>query len=218
MTYLFSRIKTGEAASLSIEMTSPVFVIHLAELQYPGGAGLDACAAADALWVVHRKALIGKVHDVYPLVAYRGADVTGNTLFLVRDNPEAAEAGEYMHQRRQWAHEPAPHPTAVPEIKPVSDNTCKQQGLHGPFIVDLYTERLPVIQHICVECRSATGRFRCQAHPQLITRAIRIINAITSITCPTMLTLFQTAPWGILCLSVSPSVSAIAPHEHIHPQ
>lgn len=121
------------------------FPVYLTKLKNPGRAGLHACAAAHALRIVHRQTFIGKVHNIYSLMADRCANVTGNAFLFVRYDSETAKSCVYVHQCRQWTHEPAPYSSAIPKIQSVSYNS-RQDNIHHPFVIKLYPKRFPVIE------------------------------------------------------------------------
>jgi len=77
-------------------------------------------------------------------MADRGANVTGNTFFLIRNNSKTAEPGINVHKRSKRAHKPAPYSSTVPKVQAVSYNAGKNQ-IYNPFVIKLYTKRLPII-------------------------------------------------------------------------
>ena len=83
-------------------------VVEVSETQYAGWAGLNAGGAANAFRIFHGQPLVGEIHDVDPLMADRGADIAGDTFFLVGKNAKAGKSGVYMHQRGQGTGEATP--------------------------------------------------------------------------------------------------------------
>ena len=78
------------------------------EVEHSSRALLNAGGATNTFGILHGLAFVGKVHDVNALVAHRGADITGDTFFLVGKDTELSEAGIDVHQGCQWAGEAAP--------------------------------------------------------------------------------------------------------------
>src|SRR3989442_6454050 len=65
--------------------------VDLSEAERPRRTALDARRAAHALRVGHRNTLVGEIHDVDSLVAYRGADIARDALLLLGEDAKTAE-------------------------------------------------------------------------------------------------------------------------------
>ena len=88
------------------------------EVENSGGALLNAGGAADALWIFHGLAFVGKVHDVDALVADRGADVTGDTLVFICEDAEFTEGTSVnLHESGERAGKAAPDAAGEVEVE-----------------------------------------------------------------------------------------------------
>ena len=96
--FVFLHVNGGGFEAIQVDAAC---LVEAPETQYSSWAGLDAGGAANAFRVFHGQPLIGEIHDVDPLMANRGADIAGNTFFLVGKNAKARESGVNMHQCRQ---------------------------------------------------------------------------------------------------------------------
>ena len=86
------------------------------------GTLLDARGTTHAFRVLHRHALVCKVHDVDTLMADTGADITRDALRFLRENAEPREPRVNVHQRRQRAGEAAPDSAGEVEVEPDADD------------------------------------------------------------------------------------------------